>query len=204
MAAAALGGLGRPAQGPWWLLEPPPHPHLHTTDSHSLRLTSASHTHLRTGTQILVFQLTDTFRLSSVCVREHAPAKQSRLSVARGLWRQICLNAFIVSRGGRDAEREMWRRAEGRRGLPRRTGTCTDVAAAAPPSPLGSLRSCRRRPFAPTSRFETPLASIRGGEAPAADQRQEEKNPCNPAAAAGVAHGPAEEGSSIAGCVALT
>lgn len=38
---------------------------------------------------------------SGECVRERAAAKQSRLSVARGLWRQICLNAFIVSRGGR-------------------------------------------------------------------------------------------------------
>lgn len=82
-----------------------------------------------------------------VRVRERAAAKQSRLSVARGLWRQICLNAFIVSREGRDAGREMERRAEGRCGLPRRTGTSAEVAAGAAPSPVGLLRLCRRRPL---------------------------------------------------------
>lgn len=106
-------GLRRRARGSWSLLSPPPH--LPTSDSQGARLTSASHTHLRTDTQTLVFQLADTFVLSSVRVRAcaRAAAKQSRLSVARGLWRQICLNGFIVSRGGRDAERETQRRAEG-------------------------------------------------------------------------------------------
>lgn len=99
-----------------------------------------SYTHLRTDMQILVFPHADAPVLACVCVRERAAAKQSRLSVARGLWRQICLNAFIVSGEGRDAEREMWHRAKERCGLPQRT----DVVAGAGPSLVGLMQSCRR------------------------------------------------------------
>lgn len=109
-----------------------------------------SYTHLRTDMQILVFPHADAPVLACVCVRERAAAKQSRLSVARGLWRQICLNAFIVSREGRDAEREMWHRAKERCGLPQRTGAHTDVVAGAGPCFSGVdavVSKGRRRPW---------------------------------------------------------
>lgn len=87
------------------------------------------------------------------------PHKAGCLLLA-GLWRQICLNAFIVSRGGRDAEREMWPSAEGRH----RGGSWRWFI----------LCGLVPKTDALTSEFKPPLASVRGGEAPAADRRQEE------------------------------
>lgn len=68
--------VGSRVQGSGGVLEPPPL--LHASDSRSSRLTSASRTHLRTDTQILVFQLARTSAVPRVraCCRHHT--KDSR------------------------------------------------------------------------------------------------------------------------------
>lgn len=111
-------------------------PNLHTSDSRLTPDVGVSHTFTHRYANTCVPTRRRVCSVEGVCASVPA-AKQSRLSVARGLWRQICLNAFIVSRGGRDAE--------GRCGLPPRTGTRTEVAAGP---------SC----YSTNSRFCSPLS----------------------------------------------
>lgn len=65
----------------------------------------------------------------------------------------------------------MWPSAEDRH--VHRCGGCCCVSC-------GLVGPVQKETVAPTNQFKTVLASVRGegGEAPAADQRQEEKNPC--------------------------
>lgn len=81
-------------------------PHIRASDSHGERMTQAPLTNVHTVAQTRLFFLRHT-PSTVACAR--LTCAQTKLSVSYSrLWKQICLNVFIVSRGEGDEGDKMW------------------------------------------------------------------------------------------------